>query len=134
MTDIVDQAEATQANGSSIERFHDQLSASVRQSVGNVSGFDIGVLLPILLDVLVDMLGKCGNARETIRKGGFAAQYAARKAVRIARDRASFCDMNSRDQAKVADCLVEQCERCDDEELDRILNEADDVRIDYELF
>lgn len=90
----------------------------------NVKGFDFAVLIPLVLQMVVEFLKQCGDDDivEKIEKRDFWAQYAVRSSVkRAARDEGVDVGRNLR---KVSDVVLDTAQQVGEANVRSMLREA----------
>jgi len=89
-----------------------------------VKGFDFAILMPLVLQLVVGFLSKCGDddVVERIQNGDFWAQYAVRKSVK---DAAAMEGVDiGRNLRKVSDVILEQAKQAGPSGVRAMLEEA----------
>lgn len=99
------------------------------------AGIDLSILVPLLVQILVDMLGNCGSKERAIEivknPKSFLARYAARKAVRECL-RECECSVTARERFAAQQVLLDTCSELSDAELGAAIDEALEA-VDYTL-
>lgn len=115
----------------------DQFAADVEADLGQqVVGFDFSILVPILIQVLMDMLGDCGGvqrAKDLARKPkNWATRYAMRKALNQSLSESGQSLSSAADRQTIQTGVLQRLSTYSDDQIDALLSQADDC-INYNL-
>ncbi|MGB1707902.1 MAG: hypothetical protein ACPHF4_08770 [Rubripirellula sp.] len=119
----------------SVEQFSDDVELIISGSE-QVVGFDPSILVPLVLQILIDVLGNCSDP-DTVEKRmqnpkNFWTRWATRKAIRQA-EKESETDLSSKDRNVLKDAIESRCEQCDAAEIKALISDIDD-NTEYTLF